>query len=64
MAGLAEELKFHSLRHTFATWLIQESASLYELQKLLGHSDIKTTQMYAHLSASDLHATVNRISLG
>lgn len=61
-AGLKEELKFHSLRHTFATWLVQNGASIYEVQKLLGHSDIKTTQIYAHLMASELHSTVNRIS--
>jgi site-specific recombinase XerD len=50
------------LRHTFATWLVQNGASIYEVQKLLGHSDIKTTQIYAHLMASELHTTVNRIS--
>ena len=61
-AGLKENLKFHSLRHTFATWLVQNGASIYEVQKLLGHSDIKTTQIYAHLMASELHSTVNRIS--
>jgi len=61
-AGLKENLKFHSLRHTFATWLVQNGASIYEVQKLLGHSDIKTTQIYAHLLASELHSTVNRIS--
>ena len=62
--GLNDKLNFHSLRHTFATLLIEQSASIYELQKLLGHYDIKTTQMYTHLSASELHATVNKISLG
>jgi site-specific recombinase XerD len=61
-AGLRDELKFHSLRHTFATWLVQSGASIYEIQKLLGHSDIKTTQIYAHLAASELHSAVNRIS--
>jgi site-specific recombinase XerD len=61
-AGLNDDLKFHSLRHTFATWVVQNGASIYEVQKLLGHSDIKTTQIYAHLMASELHSTVNRIS--
>jgi integrase len=60
-AGLPESLKFHSLRHTFATWLVQRSASLYEVQTLLGHSSVKTTQIYAHLSGSQMHATVNKI---
>jgi integrase len=62
-ADLNDALKFHSLRHTFATWLVQSGASLYEVQKLMGHSDIKTTQIYAHLMASELHSTVNKINL-
>jgi integrase len=61
-ADLRDDLKFHSLRHTFATWLLQCGATIYEIQKLLGHYDIKTTQIYAHLSASELHSTVNKIS--
>ena len=62
-ADLRDDLKFHSLRHTFATWLVQSGASIYEIQKLLGHSDIKTTQIYAHLAPGELHATVNLISV-
>ena len=62
-AGLNPRLHFHSLRHTFATWLVQAGVSLYEVQKLLGHSSISTTQIYAHLAASELHGAVNRISL-
>jgi len=61
-ADLRDDLKFHSLRHTFATWLLQSGASIYEIQRLLGHYDFKTTQIYAHLMASELHSTVNRIS--
>jgi integrase len=60
-AGLDESLHFHSLRHTFATWLVQERVSLYEVQKLLGHSSILVTQVYSHLASSELHEAVNRI---
>jgi integrase len=60
-SGLREELKFHSLRHTFATWLAKSGVSIYEIQKLLGHSDVKTTQIYSHLAASELHNAVNKI---
>ena len=61
--GLNEKLHFHSLRHTFASWLVQDGVSLYEVQKLLGHSNISVTQVYAHLQPERLHSTVNRISI-
>jgi site-specific recombinase XerD len=61
-AGLQKKLHFHSLRHTFATWLVQDGVSIYEIQKLLGHSSIEMTQVYSHLQSEQLHATVNRIS--
>jgi len=62
-AGLNDSLHFHSLRHTFASWLVQDGVSLYEVQKLLGHSNISVTQVYSHLQPEKLHSTVNRISL-
>lgn len=62
-AELSERIHFHSLRHTFASWLVQDGASLYEVQKLLGHSSSQTTQIYSHLQPEQLHATVNRIVL-
>lgn len=55
-------LKFHSLRHTFASWLVQGGATLYEVQKLLGHSSSKVTEIYSHLAPSELHSTVNKIT--
>ncbi len=62
-AGLNQRLHFHSLRHTFATWLVQGTVSIYEVQKLLGHADISTTMIYSHLVSSELHDAVNKISL-
>ena len=62
-AGLDERLHFHSMRHAYASWLVQKGASLYEVQKLLGHSSIAVTQIYAHLAPSGLHETVNRLHL-
>ena len=49
--------------HAFATWLVQGGVSLFEVQKLLGHSDISVTQVYSHLAASELHGAVNKISV-
>ncbi len=63
LAGLSERVHFHSLRHTFASWLVQDGVSLYEVQKLLGHSNIAVTQVYSHLQPEGLHSTVNRISI-
>lgn len=58
-----ERLHWHSLRHTFASWLVQDGVSLFEVQKLLGHSSTEVTQIYSHLQPEQLHSTVNRISL-
>lgn len=62
-AGMDRKIHFHSLRHTFATWLVQDGVSLYEVQKLLGHSASRVTEIYSHLAPEVLHATVNRISI-
>lgn len=50
-AGL-REIGWHALRHTFASQLVMRGASIKEVQELLGHSDIKVTMRYAHLSPS------------
>ena len=53
-----EQVCFHDLRHTFASHLVSHGASLYKVQKVLGHKDPSTTQRYAHLQTSDLHDAV------
>jgi integrase len=58
-----DRLHFHSLRHTFASWLVQDGVSLYEVQRLLGHSSSKMTEIYSHLQPEQLHNVVNRISI-
>ena len=60
-AGLNSKLTFHCLRHTFASWLVQRGVSIYEVSKLLGHADIKTTQIYAHLRNDDLRRSVEML---
>ena len=58
-ANLNPKLNFHSLRHTFASWLVQKGVSIYTVSKLLCHADIKTTQIYSHLRSEDLRAATN-----
>lgn len=61
-AGINDKLNFHSLRHSFASWLVQKGTSIYVVSKLLGHSDIKTTEIYAHLENSVLSDAVNNLN--
>jgi len=51
----------HKLRHTFASKLVMAGESLYTVGKLLGHTDPKTTQIYAHLSPDHLRGAVERM---
>ena len=66
VAGLPQ-LRVHDLCHSFASFLVNAGRSLYEVQELLGHSDIRTTSRYAHLSRERLIAAVEfvpQITLG
>lgn len=60
-AGLPD-LRIHDLRHSFASFLINSGRSLYEVQKILGHTQVKTTQRYSHLSQDSLVAAANTAS--
>ena len=57
-AGLAD-VRLHDLRHSFASLLINSGRTLYEVQHILGHTQVKTTQRYAHLSQDTLLAAAN-----
>lgn len=58
LAGLSD-VRIHDLRHSFASFLVNNGRSLYEVQKILGHTQIKTTQRYAHLSQDTLLDAAN-----
>ena len=59
--GLSD-VRMHDLRHSFASFLVNSGRSIYEVQRILGHTQIKTTQRYAHLSQDSLLAAANEIS--
>jgi site-specific recombinase XerD len=62
-SNINQSLNFHSLRHTFASRLVQNGTSLYVVQKLLGHADIKTTQIYAHLKQDNLKDAIKQLDI-
>lgn len=52
-----DNFRFHDLRHTFASWYMMNGGDLYELAKILGHSNIKMTERYAKLARKHIAKT-------
>ena len=55
-------IRWHDLRHTFASWFVQAGGDLYHLSRILGHATVQMTTRYSHLRTGDLHAELRRVA--
>ena len=62
-AGLRKKATLHTLRHSYATHLLEAGVDVVTLQKLLGHSDLSTTAKYLHLSTRQMRKLPNVLDL-
>jgi len=62
-AGIKKEITFHCFRHTFATLQLTQGTDIYTVSKMLGHADVKTTQVYAQIVDEKKQKAANAIKL-
>ena len=60
-AGLAVDVSPHTLRHSFASHLVEGGADLRSVQEMLGHASLQTTQVYTHVDHERLRAVHQRL---
>jgi site-specific recombinase XerD len=61
-AGFPDVTKLHTMRHTFASQLVMSGVDLATVRALLGHADIETTMIYAHLAPEHLKNAVEKLA--
>ncbi len=62
-AGITKKITFHCFRHTFATLQLTKGTDIYTVSKMLGHREIKTTQIYAKVVDDAKREAANKIKL-
>lgn len=62
-AGIIKRVSHHTLRHSFATHLLQSGVGLPHIKELLGHEHLKTTEIYTHVTSTDLMAIRNPLDM-
>jgi site-specific recombinase XerD len=64
-AGILKRIGCHTFRHSFATHLLENGINIRVVQRLMGHADVKTTEIYTHVMAKDISAVLSPLdSLG
>lgn len=62
-ASLLKRVTVHTLRHSFATHLLENGVNIRQVQKLMGHADVKTTEIYTHVMSKDLNAVQSPLDM-
>ena len=55
-AGITKRVGTHTLRYSFATHLLEDGVNIRVVQELMGHADVKTTEIYTHVTEKDIQA--------
>lgn len=58
-AGITKRVTCHTFRHSFATHLLENGVNIRVVQELMGHANVKTTEIYTHLMAKDINAVIS-----
>ncbi len=57
--GIMKRVGCHTFRHSFATHMLEDGVNIRVVQELMGHADVKTTEIYTHVMEKDISATVS-----